>query len=629
MNPRPAPPEALENRIAPAGLLAVSLDGKTATWTDVDGDTVTLKASKGVLDAKDFTFIAQQAGEVGQQLALLDLSDAGAAGNGVSLTFTAKRTGKLGDGSVNIGRIDATGVDLGAVRISGDLASIAAGDATLATPAVGSLTVTSAGALGGSTQGAGAVLDWAFTGKIGAVTVKGDFFATLNVRDGTAASAFNSKLTTGPITIWGDLVGGSDALSGLADVGTGYIFSQGNMGAVKISGEIFGGSAQFGGFVSSLGSIPSVTVGGNVFGGSASNTGEISGVLGTVKIGGTLYGGSAPDSGVVTSFGAMSSVTVNGSVVGGRETNTGSILAFGPLGKVTIGGSVAGGDSPRDQDGFLFVQDGDPFVIRNSGAIGSFLRIDSVTIRGDLVAGEGQFSGAIFTTTDPASLSAGALATAGNIKSVTIGGTLQGFSFIDDGGGNFLHVSTGIYSDGQLGAVKVGAIAGTDPLDPAAIVALGRANPANASQALAIASITVQRGVASAEILAGFNFNGIALNPDVQIGAVKVGNGFIGSSISAGVPFTGDGFGDVGNAITAPGTGFTDKPAILSRIASLTVGGYVLGNPFAAAGFLNGAVAQDIGVMKIGTAVIELTPGAVLDVEPLGVNRSFIVREVA
>ena len=437
--------------------------------------------------------------------------------------------------------------------------------------------------------------------------------------DDSEPLAFNKDASSGPITIWGDLVGGDDSLSSNEGIGTGYLFAEGNLGPVKILGEIFGGSTSFGGSVTALGAIPSVTLGGNLFAGAAEDTGEISGLLGTVKIAGSIIGGDVQNTGIVTSFGALTSVNVGGGIFGGDETNTGNVFAFGPLGKVTVLGSVIGGDSPRDVDGNL-LPDGDvSYVIENSGAIGSSVSIGSVTIGLDLVAGKGRFSGAVFTQ-EPSG---------GNIKSVTIGGTLEGFSFIDDGTGAFLRVATGIYADGQLGTVKVGAISGDDPSNAAAIVALGKANPATASKALAIASVTVLRGAASAEILAGFDSSGNALNPDVQIGTIKIANNLIGTSISAGVPFTGAGFGDADNAIVAANTDFGDNLAIPSRIASLIVGGYVLGNPFAAMDFVNGAVAQEIGSVKIGGVALELTKGTALEVFQLGVTHGFFVREVA
>ena len=390
------------------------------------------------------------------------------------------------------------------------------------------------------------------------------------------------------------------------------------MGPVKILGEVFGGSAAFGGTVSSLGKIASVFVGGNLFGQSADNTGAISGELGKVIIRGSIFGGGGEQSGAVTSFGALSSVFIGGSIIGGPASDSGRVFAFGALGSVTIGGSVLGGDSPRTENGKLFLDGEAPIVIRNSGAIGSDTSIGAVKIGLDLVAGEGTFSGAIFTS-EPFG---------GNIQSVTIGGTLQGFSFIDDGDGAFLQVATGIYADGKLGKVQIGAVSGVDPLNPAAIVALGKPDPVSANDALAIAGLTVLRGVTNAEIRAGFDSFGNALNPDVQIGAIKIANSLVGSSISAGVPFSGNGFGDASNVLAPAGDGFRDSAAILSRIASLTVGGYILGNPFVYPDFVNGAVAQEIGAVKIGGAKLEMTKGNLLDVFQIGVTHDFLIREV-
>ncbi|MGB8167531.1 MAG: hypothetical protein WCF18_08565 [Chthoniobacteraceae bacterium] len=636
--PIPRSIEPLEPRIAPAFVFSIAPDHKSATWNDVDGDTVTLRASKPVLDDADFTFIAQRPGEVGRQLALLDLSFEGFPANAVALTFTAKRTAGQGDGFVNVGRIDATGIDLGPLNIPGDLGSIYAGDGNLVTPSVASITVTSGGAFGVATQGStDPNIRWFMFGKVGAITVKGDFFSSLEVRDTDSRFIFNKDASTGPINIWGDLVGGSDQFSGSAGFGTGYIFAEGNLGPLTIRGEIYGGSASLAGSVTALGSIASLTLGQSLRGGSAEHTGEISGVsLGVVKIGRDIRGGDVANSGVVTSFGSMASVTVGGSIVGGNATNTGNVFAFGQIGTVNVGQSVFGGFSPRDAGGKLLLDaSNQPILIFNSGAIGSYLGINSVTIGGNLATGEGIFAGAVFTDRNQQDNSPAAAA-AHNIKAVTIGGSLRGLTFIDDGNGSFLHAPAGIYAHGQLGAVKVGSIFGLDALNPVAIAALGKANPKNASEALAIASVTVERGAMNASILAGFDSGGTAVNPDAQIGAIKIGNNMVGTSISAGVAYSGKGWGDATNSNAAASAGFADNALIRSRVASLTVGGYVLGNPRFVTDFLNGVVAQEIGALKIGGTALELShnvpppaANALLDVFQFGIDRLFVVREVA
>jgi hypothetical protein len=571
--------ETLEPRIAPATLVSVSADHKTATWTDVDGDRVTLKASKPVLDAADFTFLPDAESDIGGQLALLDLSDIGAANSGVSLAFTAKRNpiDRVGDGSVHVGRIAAAGVDLGKVSIPGDLGSIEAGDSTLTTLAVKSILTRSAAAFGIDTQGdelKGELthVGWLFEGKVGKITVQGHFRAVLEAGDSEDSGiAFDDAASIGAITIWGDLIGGGEEFSPFEGAGTGYIFAEGHLGKVTILGSVDGSSSDsfYGGSVTALGEIASVSVGGH------------------------LRGGSAPE--------------------------TGEIFAVGALGKVTIGGSIFGGFTPTDENGDVFVdEEGVPFITESAGAIGSSMSIDAVTVRGDVIPGYGRFTGAIYTSEQ----------SGGNIKSVTIGGTLYGYNFQSFNNGDLESIPAfnGIYADGRLGPVKVGSIVGSAVDAPVPITALGKANPSSAKEALAIASITVLRDAFALEVLAGYDSNYEAINPDVTIGPIKIGNSLRGSSISAGVvaPIY---FGLDDNEIGEAGVGFTDS-AVRSRIVSLTVGTYVEGSGFMNGAFPTGMVAQEIGAVKIGGSKLELSAGS-SDLFTLGRMHDFFVREVA
>lgn len=72
------------------------VNATTATYRDVDGALVTIKTGRGTLGISDFYLVS--ADTVG------------------------------GDGRVNVGRIDAPGVDIGAVSIEGDLGRVNAGD---------------------------------------------------------------------------------------------------------------------------------------------------------------------------------------------------------------------------------------------------------------------------------------------------------------------------------------------------------------------------------------------------------------------------------------------------------------------------------------------------------------------
>jgi hypothetical protein len=99
--------EMLEARIAPAALV-----GKVLTYTDVDGDKVTVTFSKGAPAAGNFTFDAgtvDGATTAHQQLELIDVhGDSTSPFNGTNITVAVKRA-VGGDGLAAIGRINAAG----------------------------------------------------------------------------------------------------------------------------------------------------------------------------------------------------------------------------------------------------------------------------------------------------------------------------------------------------------------------------------------------------------------------------------------------------------------------------------------------------------------------------------------
>ncbi|MES2568925.1 MAG: hypothetical protein V4710_02590, partial [Verrucomicrobiota bacterium] len=158
--------ELLEPRIAPA----------TLTFVDFDGDTVTVKTSKGS-DA-DLAAAARLVADPGNpahfQLQYLGLTENPVFAKS-NVTITAKAASG-GPGSADIGFIDARGVDLGKVRVDGDLGRILAGDDNSATPGLKSLVVDSMGVKGLSTQDPGtASFGSKIIGALGSLTVRGDF----------------------------------------------------------------------------------------------------------------------------------------------------------------------------------------------------------------------------------------------------------------------------------------------------------------------------------------------------------------------------------------------------------------------------------------------------------------------
>src|SRR5262245_41147199 len=118
--------EELEARLARATLVAAM----TLTYQDADTDEVTVRLSRPLLTAANidsvFTFDTGPVAGNGtpQQLRTIDLTSL--AAEGVSLAITA--TPGFGDGVVNVGYINATGLDLRDVSVAGDLGKIDSGD---------------------------------------------------------------------------------------------------------------------------------------------------------------------------------------------------------------------------------------------------------------------------------------------------------------------------------------------------------------------------------------------------------------------------------------------------------------------------------------------------------------------
>ncbi|MES2568525.1 MAG: Calx-beta domain-containing protein, partial [Verrucomicrobiota bacterium] len=93
-------------------------------FTDVDGDRVTVKTSKGRFRTEDFTIVPSG---VGAQLALIDLGHKQDFA-GANLKIRVRHVSGSSS-NTHVGYIDATGIDLGKVSVDGDLGRIDAGDA--------------------------------------------------------------------------------------------------------------------------------------------------------------------------------------------------------------------------------------------------------------------------------------------------------------------------------------------------------------------------------------------------------------------------------------------------------------------------------------------------------------------
>lgn len=462
--------------------------GRSATFTDVDGDLVTVTVTKGELTQD--SFVLQPAGSFGgAQLQALYLDD---SFQGSNVTISAKRRdansdGILdGDGFVNVGMIDAFEVDLKNVTVRGDLGKIDAGDTVYGTAGIASLSVHSLGRFDESTQGATPSLASFINGSLGKLSVQTDVFGSEIYVEAPDENAPLAKI--GSVTIGRGFYGGST-------VAAGTIYASGSIGAVKIGGDLFGGSGKDSASIYGA-SIASVTIGGHLLGGRGEGSGSIraDGDIGAIKIGGDLYGQAGEAGGQITAEGKIASISIGGilrggsgaasgliqvqkdvgsitvgkEVRGGTGENSGQIYVIGNLKTLSIGGGIIGGGG--DSSGSVFVDGilGSALVegdLRggggdSTGVLQTDVRLDKLTVRGSLIGSGGEFTGSVYSEGAIGAVTivgsvlggsgeaSGQLVAETDLKSVSIGGSLTGGSGLSSGFVAALN--------GKLGPVKIG-----------------------------------------------------------------------------------------------------------------------------------------------------------------------------
>lgn len=306
-----------------------SANGKSLTFRDVDGDIVTIKTTKGRLSAANLTGY-QTGGPNGA--GLFQKLSLDATFTGANLTITAKPSADGGNGFVNLGWLDATGVDLGTVNIAGDVARVTAGTngGDAKAPAIKSLAVQSVGLLGDSTLPTaeqGGFLGVQLDGALPKLTIKDDL---------RAAVVADHQGRLGAVTIGGSIVGSGD------------LFAEAGISAIKVGGDIraLGGTLQ----ILTYGPIGAISVGGSIRGFDAGHLVEIGGY-------GQLV---SPTKGADM---AVRSLTVKGSVELLR-LNAGNLAltnADASIGSITVSGdwiasSATAGTTPGI-DGFTGTED--------------------------------------------------------------------------------------------------------------------------------------------------------------------------------------------------------------------------------------------------------------------------------
>jgi autotransporter-associated beta strand protein len=317
-------------RVDSSAVLTIAPNGKSATFTDVDGDLVTVKTTKGTFTKTNFAF-----GSLGTSIVngyqfqgLYPSADFANA----RITITAKPSALGGNGRVNLGALLYNGIDLASFTLPGDIAFAQGGDNDPKVPAIGKITVDSVGNFGNATSGV-------FPGAVGlsfreapSVTIKGD------VRGG-----YLDITKGGIIKLGGSLIGSAN--------GGGSINSNGSIKSIVIGGSIIAVPGAQTGVVSITGDLGSITVGHDLINAVKIQTG---GKLGAVTVKGGITGESATAPAIISGVGsatapatgpdvAIGSVTVGLSteflkILGGYDKTGAAKNADAVISKVKIGG---------------------------------------------------------------------------------------------------------------------------------------------------------------------------------------------------------------------------------------------------------------------------------------------------
>lgn len=594
--------QQLEDRAVPADLV----NATTLMYQDVDGDDVTVRFSKPILTTSNantiFTF---NTGNVNdslndpQQLQSINLTGLSNAA-GTTIQITARRFQNTGNALANIGQINATGIDLGAVSISGDLGRIIAGDATTTTPATGAITVQSLGQFGTSTGAPDLVSS--VNGRVASLLVKS------NIKDARFQTTGGADGSIGTLTVNGSVIGGAGNLSG-------NVTASGMIGSINVRGDIRGGSGATSGVINAP-SIGMVTIGGNVMGGGGNESGRVvtsDGPMGVVRITGSVIGGAGNEGGRVYGKTGMTSANIGGSIVGGTGSASGMVFSDGTIPTVNVRGSIRGnafgsgqiygsnlgnvaigGDVIGGVDGF-------------SGYIGANFNIGNLTINGSIRGGStGQktgfveaFVGSMRNLTVKGDLIGGTASDSGTIRvGTTLGTTFIGGSLI----GNTGFSSGALIVGSNAAAMKIGgSIVGGSAYTSGVVQVAG-----------SLASLQIIGDIRGGS---GYFSGGIDLSNNV--GAISIGGSIVGGSegVTGFLAVTGNSgaitiLGDIigssatGNqSLNNTGYIYVDK-----RMASLNVTGSIIAGTDDTTGNyeLNGFVAssQSIGAVTIGGSLI-------------------------
>ncbi|MEI6541235.1 MAG: hypothetical protein WCO86_17175, partial [Planctomycetota bacterium] len=579
--------ESLEERIVPATLVSPYL----VTFLDTDGDKVTVASSKPIFKADTVNEMFQfdrgfvnRSNALHQQLQGIKLRIPGVHAAGANLMIRATHS-RTGDGFVRVGSIDAQSIDLGWVRVDGDLGRIVAGDANVKTPGLRELSVDSLGRFGTTTQASGGSLQSVISGELTDLIVATSVvYASVRTEHGG---------DVGKIQIGNSLMGG-------AGFGSGQIWADGDIRNVNV-GNISGGSGENSGSIRSEGTINNVLVKQNIAGGEGKNSGTLFSHLATnvILINGDVRGGGGERSGRISSDEGLRHVTVKGSLIGGSNTGTGGIESSGAIGVVRIGKDIRGGRVSSESE---FVTSG--FILGD--------RINTVIVSGSIYSGS-HLTGS--NTKTQSVIASGAILAQQEIRSAIVEGSLVG-------------------NENQ--SVLIAAVGARIPnsilpffgIAVAPIVAASHLTGADwlsAKRDEAIGNIKVRGNVQWSEISAG-NIRKKGINADARIDSIDVGGTWTASIISAGAVSSNGGSGGLFSGLGASihGSEVRDTPSLYSQIGSVRIGGTILGSK---SGNPSGILAESIGSIRIAGRSVKLQNGVRNDTRSIGPGGALVVDE--
>lgn len=336
------------------------LNARTATFTDSDGDLVTVKVSKGTLKQEDFTVVAS--GKGGELLAL-HLGDPDDQFTGAALSISAVASALGGDGFVNVGFIDSHFADLGKVAVDGDLGRIAAAK-------VASLNVQSMGRFGYATQF-----------RLPEISLESEVttLGRLTVATDIRGASLHVLSDAGSIKVGGSIAGEDEDRSG-------SIIVDGTLGSLAIGRDLRGGEGDFSGRVRAS-KIGSAVIKGSIFGGDGYFSGSIGSFSkGRINVLGSVTGAAGADSGAILGGVAEGGVTIGGSFVIGL-ISSGSNLSSVKIGGDASGRIVAGGGGNGLAIGAVTIGGSAERLQIAAGADNADAQIGSIKVAGDWTGG--------------------------------------------------------------------------------------------------------------------------------------------------------------------------------------------------------------------------------------------------